>query len=121
METPHSRILRLSLENNAGKTKQLPACGLVCTPPPAPLQLPPGPTQCWGVNCQGQVPFFLPNLRCFRGPSREPLTAHEHFGSPSFNYCSAVIIKSGGNYGNIIPRINTTISPSTLCPPPTNK
>lgn len=70
-----------------------------------------------GLIAEAKLPPSSPDLR-----DGDQVHSYESISrSPCFNYCTTVIIKSRGNYGNIIPRINTTISPSTFFPPQTNE
>lgn len=64
-----------------------------------------------GLIAKAKLSPFFPNLRdTFHARPGGPAHIHKSISGPCcFNYCTAVIIESGGNYGNIIPRINTTI------------
>lgn len=107
------------------KTKQLQRNGSLWTSPSNnTLSKYRGPLRCFGgLIAEAKLPSVSPNLRdAFHVHPGDQAHSHESISrSPCFNYCTTVITKSRGNYGNIIPRINTTISPSTFSPPQTNE
>ena len=101
------------------KTKQLHRDGSLWTSPSNTLVKYMGPLGCvLGLSAEGKLPSFSPSLGdVFHAHLRDQAHGYESISrSPCFNYCTTGIIKSRGNYGNIIPRINTTISPSTFFP-----
>lgn len=101
------------------KTKQLHRNGSLWTSPGNTLVKYIGPLYCiLGLIAEAKLPSFSPNLGdAFNAHPGDQVHSYESIlRSPCFNYCTTVIIKSRGNYGNIIPRINTTISPSTFPP-----
>lgn len=101
------------------KTKQLHRNGSLWTSPSNTLTKYTGLLCCvLELTAGAKLPSFPPNLRgTFHAHPGDQAHSYESISrSPCFNYCTTGIIKSRGNYGNIIPRINTTISPSTFFP-----
>lgn len=101
------------------KTKQLHRNGSLWTSPSNTLIKYTGLLCCvLELTAGAKLPSFPPSLRgTFHAHPGDQAHSYESISrSPCFNCCTTGIIKSRGNYGNIIPRINTTISPSTFFP-----
>lgn len=111
MEILHSCILRVSPYNNV-KIKNLHKKWLTLdiTKQHFHLQIRPL-CHAPGLIAEAKLSSFFPNLRnTFHAQPGGPAHIHKSISGPCcFNYCTAVIIESGRNYGNIIPRINTII------------
>lgn len=114
MEILHSCIRRMSLYNNVKqkKKKKPPQKWLTLDLTKQHLHQQMGPLcHAPGLIAKAKLYSFFPNLKdTLHAQPVGPAHIHKSISGPCyFNYWTAVIIESGGNYGNIIPRINTTI------------